>query len=101
MQNQQRGWFMKKPYNPKGRPPGEKSKRHPLAMNVRLRRARLGLSNAAVAEIIGIDQQWLQKMQNGHFKFIDPDVLIRLAIALGTTPDGLLGVGQDAEMRAV
>jgi transcriptional regulator with XRE-family HTH domain len=69
-----------------------RDKAYPLSENLRVRRAQLALKGAEVADAVGIDRQTLANFESGNFVLINPDVLLKLAQVLKTTPNDLLGV---------
>jgi DNA-binding XRE family transcriptional regulator len=52
-------------------------------------RARHDLSQAALAQLAGVDRKTINRIENGHFS---PalDTLVRLSSALSVTPSSLL-----------
>jgi transcriptional regulator with XRE-family HTH domain len=75
----------------------EKWSKTPLAANLRAERKRLKLRSTEVARAVGIHQQTLLKLESGDFVTISPDVLLKLATILHTTPNALLGVTHEPD----
>jgi transcriptional regulator with XRE-family HTH domain len=71
-----------------------------LAGRIRDRRRKLGLSQAQVAEAIGLTFQQVQKYESGANR-ITVDVLFRLAPALNATPAEMLSDLQPADPRVM
>jgi N6-adenosine-specific RNA methylase IME4/transcriptional regulator with XRE-family HTH domain len=69
---------------------------------IRALREAAGLGQRELAAILGagVDQPWVSKWESGA-RAPGPDMLARLAAALGTTVDDLMGLGQPAAMPAV
>jgi transcriptional regulator with XRE-family HTH domain len=60
-----------------------------LARNVRERRRELGLSQEALAHEAGIDRTYVSQVER-RMRNVTVTMLVRLAVALGTTADRLL-----------
>lgn len=60
-----------------------------LATRVKAKRNELRLSQAALAELVGVAQQAIQKVEAGKTR--DPRFIVALAAALETTPEQLSG----------
>lgn len=65
------------------------NKREVLAERLLELRINADLSQARLAEIAGVDRKTINRIENGHFS---PalDTIVRLSVALGTTPSTLL-----------
>ncbi len=63
--------------------------RNELADRLLTLRARHDLSQAALAQLAGVDRKTINRIENGHFS---PalDTLVRLSSALSVTPSSLL-----------
>ena len=63
--------------------------RNELAVRLLTLRAKLDLSQAALAQLAGVDRKTINRIENGHFS---PalDTLVRLSSALSVTPSSLL-----------
>lgn len=63
------------------------------AWGTRVRNARkaLGLSQVAAAERIGIDQSALSRIENGDYRAMNPEMVLRLCLALNLDPDITFG----------
>lgn len=61
-----------------------------LASRVKAKRKELKLSQTALAEIVGVAQQAIQKVETGKTR--EPRFIVMLAAALKTTPEYLSGV---------
>ena len=60
-----------------------------LGANIKKRREEAGLTQAHLAERAGIHRTFLNQVENGH-KGITTAVLVRLAVALDTSPSDLV-----------
>ncbi|MFG1424389.1 helix-turn-helix domain-containing protein [Roseixanthobacter liquoris] len=71
-----------------------------FAANIRARAAQLGISNAEAARRAGLNERRYAHYISGAR---EPDLatLVRIAKALGTTPDALLGVKREPDDMAV
>jgi len=75
--------------------------RDTLGKNVRMRRDRRGLSQSELAELSGISISFLSNIERG-LKFPQPEVLAKLALALGTPVGELFSeILLDGEGKAV
>lgn len=63
-----------------------------LGQRIRAARLRLGLTQERLAEAAGISVPHLSNIENGK-KRLGLETLLRIALALGVTPDRLLGGG--------
>lgn len=61
-----------------------------LATRVKEKRKELGLSQSALAGLVGVAQQAIQKVETGKTR--EPRFIVALAAALKTTPEALAGV---------
>jgi transcriptional regulator with XRE-family HTH domain len=68
-----------------------------LSARLRRRRFELGERQKVIAARAGITSQFLSRLENGAFVNVNPDVLPRLAEALKTTTDYLLGRSDDPD----
>jgi N6-adenosine-specific RNA methylase IME4/transcriptional regulator with XRE-family HTH domain len=66
---------------------------------IRALREAAGLGQRELAAILGADQPWVSKWESGA-RAPGPDMLARLASALATTVDDLMGLGQPPAMQA-
>jgi transcriptional regulator with XRE-family HTH domain len=62
---------------------------HTLAERVRFLRVQMGKSRLSVALEAGVGDGWLGQVERGIIKHPGPDKLVRLAPALGTSPEDL------------
>lgn len=53
---------------------------------VKTARKRLGLTQVAAAERIGIDQSTLSKIESGGYRTLTPDLVIKLCLGLSMDP---------------
>lgn len=63
--------------------------RHILAANLRAARLEAGLSQEALADAAGIDRTYVSALERSRYA-ASVDVIERLAMALGTTPEALM-----------
>jgi transcriptional regulator with XRE-family HTH domain len=84
--------------HPGGRP--SKNPRSPLGERIAQTRIQAGLSQTEVAKLMGVTQQVMAAWER-KAKSIRTDTLTKLAIALKTTPDALMGIKPSRSRRAV
>ncbi len=63
-----------------------------LAVNLRRRRAHLGLTQEAAAERVGFSLQYVQRIERGIVN-VPIDTIARFAFAFQVAPSRLLGAG--------
>ncbi len=61
-----------------------------IELRLRELRQAKGLSQVQLAELTGIDQAAISRIENGHTQAMDFDVMARLCDALGCSPGDLL-----------
>ena len=62
----------------------------PLIVRLRAARKKAGLSQAELARRSGVPQPTISRIEAGHHRGIDLDILERLAIVLKTKPGDLI-----------
>jgi transcriptional regulator with XRE-family HTH domain len=84
----------RKPLPPEKRAGYDGRKIFAFCKNVQSRREALGISQKAVADMLGIPQQRISEIEGGAFPD-NPDRILALARALETDPNTLLGFTED------
>lgn len=67
-----------------------------LGIQIRKKRQALGLSQARLAEMSGVNRQQVIRIENGNQQDLYGDAVARVARSLGTSADELLGLKSES-----
>ena len=63
-----------------------------IGHRIRMLRTAKRMSQVEFADAVGIKQPYVNRLEMGNFKTVNPEILVKIAEVLNTTPNKLLGV---------